>query len=659
LVIASRLAQRKASTGEGLELAERAWQIEPGSSFVLMNLVAARGLAGDVAGALQASGLLEKTKSELSTIGRAYRLGVEASNSGSLKTAVDALDRAVAAHRRAGHPHFLGVALCNRAQILLAMGEARPALACAEEAIALLANTTAGVELISSQLARAYALAQLGELNEARLEIDRASRLAASGQAAEVAVEAAEIELFFGDPEAAGAHLLRASSRIQEDPNERDKASITSSVLQAHAGDLTGAAVTIAKVPGSVLRLTPAVELKRMLALALIACLRDDPDAPELARAARQHAQRQESSLWERYAALLEAVPGDPMSLSTLIVQAAKEDPKVVTMASEVLVPRLAAISSAAVAALESEAKRSRWRWLIPARAGVTSGQVVARLAAARLLELIGEADDVARLRAAARSIRDRRAAELGRALSRRLAPQVLVEDLGRLRIQIGERVVEGASVRRKVLALMCFLLTKPQYSCSREEALDALWPAQDPDSAVNSLNQTVYFLRRVFEPDYREDLSPGYVHQDGETLWLDDELIDSRSRRCAVLVRESMGVPSPDLAVRLANEYQGRFALDFSYDDWAGPFRDSLHAGFLRTIEQAIRADVDAGQWERGTFLAERASDVDPDSEEIQLALVRLYRYSGAHAAAAEAYAHYSRTMRDLGVDPAPFSEA
>ena len=26
------------------------------------------------------------------------------------------------------------------------------------------------------------------------------------------------------------------------------------------------------------------------------------------------------------------------------------------------------------------------------------------------------------------------------------------------------------------------------------------------PDIAVNSLNQTVYFLRRVFEPSYKDD---------------------------------------------------------------------------------------------------------------------------------------------------------
>ncbi len=36
---------------------------------------------------------------------------------------------------------------------------------------------------------------------------------------------------------------------------------------------------------------------------------------------------------------------------------------------------------------------------------------------------------------------------------------------------------------------------------------------------AVNSLNQTIYFLRRVFEPSFSEDVTPGYVHHDSDVV--------------------------------------------------------------------------------------------------------------------------------------------
>ena len=66
----------------------------------------------------------------------------------------------------------------------------------------------------------------------------------------------------------------------------------------------------------------------------------------------------------------------------------------------------------------------------------------------------------------------------------------------------------------------------------------------------------------------------------------------------------------------------------------------------------------MDSGQFARATTLAERAAHLEPDSEEIQVALIRLYRLSGAHAAAAERYVHYAQGLKELGLDVPPFDE-
>ena len=94
--------------------------------------------------------------------------------------------------------------------------------------------------------------------------------------------------------------------------------------------------------------------------------------------------------------------------------------------------------------------------------------------------------------------------------------------DLGRLELRVGSRALDGSQVRREVLTLLCYLVTRPNMSATREEVLEALWPDLDPSTALNSLNRTVYFLRRVFEPEFAEDTSPGYLGQDGELVWLD-----------------------------------------------------------------------------------------------------------------------------------------
>ena len=142
---------------------------------------------------------------------------------------------------------------------------------------------------------------------------------------------------------------------------------------------------------------------------------------------------------------------------------------------------------------------------------------------AARLLEAIGDASDIRRLR-------DVRAAErtgpgasaLGRELAGGSPTRVYVEDQNRVSVHVGERQIAGSTIRRKVLALLCFLLTKPDMSSTRDQVSMPFGRSSIRSDALNSLNQTVYFLRRVLEEDYVDDLSPGYLHHDSDLIWLD-----------------------------------------------------------------------------------------------------------------------------------------
>jgi DNA-binding SARP family transcriptional activator len=70
--------------------------------------------------------------------------------------------------------------------------------------------------------------------------------------------------------------------------------------------------------------------------------------------------------------------------------------------------------------------------------------------------------------------------------------------------------------------------------------------------------------------------------------------------------------------------------------------------------VERAVANDTSNGHFERGILIARRALDLAPEADQIELSLLRLYRLTGSHSAAAEQYAHYSAVLRDhLGVEP------
>jgi DNA-binding SARP family transcriptional activator len=317
-------------------------------------------------------------------------------------------------------------------------------------------------------------------------------------------------------------------------------------------------------------------------------------------------------------------------------------------------------LDESALEVAEQAAARQPTRWRRGLRTIMETGPARGRWAAGRILDVVGEKADVRRLRALSRELKGQyRAPLLGRALARRTADRVWVEDQGRVIVRVGAQVVPGTEMRRKPLALLCFLLSRPGMSATRDQVLDALWPDNDPDQAVNSLHQTVYFLRRIIEPSYSDDLSPGYLNQDTELIWLDSELITSRSVRCKEQMRALGPEPPVPAVLALATEYRGKFALDFSYDDWASTHRDSLHAQYLEVMERAIAFSTATGRFSDAMELSRALLETDPALDQVEASLVKMYRLLGAHAAAAEQYQHYTTVVREeLGIEPPPLDQ-
>ncbi len=572
---------------------------------------------------------------------------------------IDAINRrlrTMAHAQRADSSHHFGVSMLNLASNSLVQDRLHDALSEIGEALEALEATTGAVERSAATVLCAGIFIRLGRIEEATDLVTDLSSGATTFIPNEAFADAADAFDSYGSPSMAMALLDRMGDESTQTTADRRAIAATKARMSMRRGDFAKAKDTLATFPDGMSTVVGALAAVRVTG-AQLKFARGDAEAVDALRVATMQAASEGAHGTRRVGELLIAAASGAESLSQTIPVVASTAPWHLSFVAEELIPHLPALRGEAHEAVRGAVSRHQDRWRAALRRSLDTPSVRLNVPAARLLEEIGEWEDIARLRSLAKSARKRpEAADLGRGLSRRLAHRVRIEDQGRLGLEIGTRLVVGSSVRRKVLAMLSFLLTRSDMSATRDQVLEALWPELDPDVAINSLNQTIYFLRRVFEENYSDDLTPGYVHHDSGVIWLDAELVSSRSVECWRLIRQFPSRPSPDDVERLSILYRGRFALDFEYEEWASAYRDTLHAAYLEIVEKSVLEDFRSGHFDRGIIVARRALDVDPDAEQVEICLLRLYRVTGAHSAAAEQYAHYAAVMREeLGIEPPP----
>jgi LuxR family maltose regulon positive regulatory protein len=655
-LIRSRVAMQSGDRASAFALSSEVLvDAAPGSQesdHAMLNLASMHMHAGEMKSALAHLERLEMTTKadQLRLIADGMQLMIAASGNGDLKIVSRRLLE-MAERQRGTHQHYYGVSMLNLAVFSILRDEPEQAIENARQAIEALEDTSSRIEISAAYMAKATALIMLGQAEQA----NRAAEYASAFGQIEAVLERADMLDSFGDPNEAWELLDSVEGRPDLNLVDRFLLAQQLSRYYLRRGRHSEASGRLPEIWPSQTGLFLGHAIAALSTAAYVAVAANDEDQDAKVLKALQTARIQGAHHWRRILELLRATRRSNEDLSATIKSVGKSSPWNITFVADLVASRLDDLDSSATTFVLTAAQLHPGRWRFVLRHVLSNSAANGQMNAARLLESIGERSDITRLRSFARRHRRQPGASvLGRSLARQLADRVFVEDQNRVTLHVGGRQMSGSAIRRKVLALMCFLLTRPDLSSTRDQVLDALWPDLDPVDAVNSLNQTVYFLRRILEEDYVEDLSPGYLHHDSELIWFDTELVTSRSNECRRLIKALPLTPSPDQVFALAEQYAGRFALDFDYEEWATPYRDWLHASFLDVVERAVASDIETGHFDRGIRLARRVLDVDPNAEQVELSLLRLYRASGAHAAAAEQYGHYAAVIRDqLGIEP------
>jgi DNA-binding SARP family transcriptional activator/tetratricopeptide (TPR) repeat protein len=595
---------------------------------------------------------------EIEWIARSSLALYETSDSGDLDEARSILERTIAISRRKGHRRFEGVGLLNLACVLRLLLERSYSLQIALEAIDSLASIDSPADLASARLNAAAVLADIGEWDAAVRQIETALARTDEAVPTDTFLDAALICAQYGDPVLA-AHYLDASTRTRWEPESSRLRVVATAAVEHAQGNHARALEALAAAPEGRYMSTGLRSAQLALQMQLESLVRPDHlGLPARVDEALAFAAAQKAWLHWYTIKLVQVCHASAPSLSAYVRNLGEDRMNQLSIAADVVAKRLDWLDGDAFALVANEVHRRPERWR-PVLRRLIDHPAQARLhRAVDLLELIGSHEDVNRLRDLSRRKR-LGMPNAGRPLIRRLAPVAFVEDLGRLSVRVGERQVPSGDVRRKILSLLGYLITRPQHTATREQILEALWPGMGPDSSANSLNQTTYFLRRILEEGYDEETSPGYLVCRGDFVTLDNQLVLARSTQCHALLDRIRRGSSPEAVLELSEIYTGRFGLDFVYDDWASAYRDNLHASYLERVERSVLQDAAAGCFDRAICLAQRALMADPEADQIELLLLRLYRRTGAVDAAQEQYGHYASVMREqLGVEPPPLED-
>ncbi|MBI4539589.1 MAG: hypothetical protein HY704_08805 [Gemmatimonadetes bacterium] len=202
-----------------------------------------------------------------------------------------------------------------------------------------------------------------------------------------------------------------------------------------------------------------------------------------------------------------------------------------------------------------------------------------------------------------------------------------------------------------KRLALLAYLAVGGAVT-RRDPLLAMFWPELDELRARRALRQTLFFLRRLLEPDTIISMGHGGVAVASQRLWCD-----------AVAFRAALAGSQADRALAL---YHGDFLAglhlsgSLEFQRWVDDTRQSFCRDAVRAASLLVERAETAGDPQAARRYARRAVQLAPYDEAGWRRLIRLLDRDGDRAAAIVAHDELARRLsEDLELEPSPETRA
>ncbi len=231
--------------------------------------------------------------------------------------------------------------------------------------------------------------------------------------------------------------------------------------------------------------------------------------------------------------------------------------------------------------------------------------------------------------------------------------PALKIYALGQPAVEVDGQSAQWPVVRSRDLF---FFLLQDRQGLSKEQIGAAFWPDHDPGRLDSAFRSTLYRLRRVVSRDtilFEEGL---YRFNPAADSWFDVKVFDQ------LLDRAEQGL-APESTTTLLEQaldlYRGDY-LEGIYADWSALERERLRGRYLAALETLAGLYAAQRKLRQAVERYQRLLGQDPFREAGHRELMRCYYRAGDRAAAIRQYQDCASMLREeLGLSPSAETEA
>jgi len=219
--------------------------------------------------------------------------------------------------------------------------------------------------------------------------------------------------------------------------------------------------------------------------------------------------------------------------------------------------------------------------------------------------------------------------------------------------------LADGKSVKvatRHAQLLLAYFLLNQDRSLAREKLVDLLWPDAAEAKGKQSLRQTLYVLRKIFEkePEHKGRYfiadKQNIRFENGSSFEVDAVEFDAKIAQATSNPAEAQKYLEDAIAFYKGDLLQG------CYKDWAFELQEYYRTQFLHAINQLVQVYAQNQQLSKAIDVAKRSLNIDALQEKIHRNLMQLYLTNGNRTAALKQYQECESILSsELEMEPLP----